>query len=108
MRTVLSKVAKRSAGPLATLLAAPLLWPLAVRAEPALPGDVTAYVTRLRDCNHWGGEDATDAARGRAIAAAVKRLRCDDAEADERTLRRRYRGDPAVPKALDRARDADS
>lgn len=69
---------------------------------------MTAYVTRLRDCNHWGGEDATDAARGRAIAAAVKRLRCDDAEADERTLRRRYRGDPAVPKALDRARDADS
>ncbi|MFD1283000.1 hypothetical protein, partial [Methylobacterium goesingense] len=75
MRTVLAKVAKGSAEPLATLLAAPLLGPLAVRAAPALPGDVTAYVTRLRDCNHWGGEDATDAARGRAIAAAVKRLR---------------------------------
>jgi hypothetical protein len=107
MRTVLAKVAKGSAGPLATLLAAPLLGPLAVRAEPALPGDVTAYVTRLRDCNHWGGEEATDAARGRAIAAAVKRLRCDAAEADGRTLRRRHRGDPAVLKALDGARDAD-
>ncbi|MCJ2081813.1 hypothetical protein [Methylobacterium sp. J-090] len=107
MRTVPAKVTKGFARPLATLLAAPLLWPQAVRTEPALPGDVTAYVTRLRDCNQWGGEDATDAARGRAIAAAVKCLRCGDAEADERTLRRHHRGNPAVLKALDRARDAD-
>lgn len=105
MRTVL---AMGFAGPLATLLAAQLLGPQAVRAEPALPGDVTAYVTRLRDCNHWGGEDATDAARGRAIAAAVKRLRCDDAGAYGQSLRRHHRGDPAVLKALDRARDADN
>ena len=101
-------LARRCAAPLVALLAAPLVAPQAVRAEPALPGDVTAYVARLRDCDQWGGEEATDAARGRALAAAVKRLHCDAAEADERALRRRYRGDPAVLKALDRARDAEN
>jgi hypothetical protein len=72
-------------------------------AAPRLPADAQAYVTRRRDCNHWGGEDTYDEARGREIAAAVKALRCDAIDADEARLRRRYGKDPAVLKAFDRA-----
>ncbi|MEH3147713.1 MAG: hypothetical protein PGN34_20750 [Methylobacterium frigidaeris] len=98
--------------PIAVLTALVLAGPLA--AEPAtppwtgakLPADVGAVATRLRGCGHWTGEDSYDAARGRAIAAAVKRLRCDALDEDEARLRRRYRRDPAALKALDAARDA--
>lgn len=72
-------------------------------AAPRLPADAQAYVTRRRGCNHWGGEDAYDEARGREIAAAAKALRCDAVDADEARLRRRYGKDPAVLKAFDRA-----
>lgn len=73
----------------------------------SLPAAVVAYLDRRRSCNHWSGEDASDAARGRQIAAAVKTLRCDAIEADETRLRRRYGRDPAVRKALDAAEHAD-
>lgn len=63
-------------------------------------------MTRRLGCNHWTGEDAYDEARGRDIAAAVKDLRCDTVDADETRLRRRFKGDLPVLKALDAARDA--
>ncbi|AWI89831.1 hypothetical protein C0214_17135 [Methylobacterium sp. DM1] len=89
--------------------------PASVRAEPAispearksLPAAVVAYLDRRRECSHWSGEEAYDAARGRQIAAAVKRLRCDDIEADETRLRQLYGRDPAVRRALDAAAHAD-
>jgi len=94
---------------LGTLL---LMQPLA--AEPVhlaeggarLPVEVQRYVTRRMGCNHWTGEDAYDEARGRDIAAAVKELRCGTIDADETRLRRRFKGDLPVLKALDAARDA--
>ncbi len=92
---------------LAILLTVPLLEPQPVRAGPDLPTDARAYVTRRMDCNHWGGEDAYDAARGREIGEAVRSLRCDTVEADGRRLRRRYRRQPDVLKTLDRTHDAD-
>ena len=92
---------------LAILLTVPLLGPQPVRAGPDLPADAKAYVTRRMGCNHWGGEDAYDAARGREIGEAVRSLRCDTVEADGRRLRRRYRRQPDVLKTLDRTHDAD-
>ena len=63
----------------ATLLVALIVahLPAPVRAEPtispaartSLPADVVAYLDRRMGCNHWSGEDAYDAARGRQIAA---------------------------------------
>ncbi|MBB2964349.1 hypothetical protein [Methylobacterium sp. R2-1] len=96
----------------ATLIVAHLLAP--VRAEPtispaartSLPADVVAYLDRRMGCNHWSGEDAYDAARGRQIAA-LRTLRCEAVEADEKRLRRRYGCNPAVLKALDAAEHAD-
>jgi hypothetical protein len=88
--------------------------PAPVRADPALtpaerkslPAEVVTYLDRHMGCNHWSGEEAYDAARGRQIAA-VKTLRCDAIEADEKRLRQRYGRDPAVRKALDAAAHAE-
>ena len=85
------------------------------RAEPArspearksLPADVLSYLDRRKGCAHWSGEEPYDAARGLQIAAAVKTLRCDDVEADETRLRKRYGSDPSVRKALDAAESTD-
>ena len=76
-------------------------------AAPKLPADAQALVTRRAACEHWGGEDAYDAARSRQIVAAVKRLRCEAIEADEARLRRRYRDDPTTLRALDPASEGD-
>jgi hypothetical protein len=89
--------------------------PAPTRADPALspaerkslPAEVVTYLDRHMGCNHWSGEEAYDAARGRQIAAAVKTLRCDAIEADEKRLRQRYGRDPAVRKALDAAAHAE-
>ena len=91
----------------AMLLAAPLLGLQPVRAGPDLPADAKAYVTRRMGCNHWGGEDAYDAARGREIGKAVRSLRCETVEADGRRLRRRYRRQPDVLKTLDQTHEGD-
>ncbi|ARO55157.1 conserved protein of unknown function; putative exported protein [Methylorubrum extorquens] len=101
----------------AALLAALILahLPAPVRADPALspaerkslPAEVVTYLDRHMGCNHWSGEEAYDAARGRQIAAAVKTLRCDAIEADAKRLRQRYGRDPAVRKALDAAAHAE-
>lgn len=76
-------------------------------AGPKLPADAAAYVARRKGCNHWGGEEAYDAARGRDIAAALTSLRCDAIDADEARLRRRYGKNPAILEAFDTA-DRDS
>ncbi|WP_238231566.1 MULTISPECIES: hypothetical protein [Methylobacterium] len=60
---------------------------------------------RRTDCHHWTGEEAYDADRGRAIAAAVKALRCDAVAADETRMRRRYGRDPEALRSLDRRPD---
>ncbi|MFJ7440143.1 hypothetical protein ACIQW5_21040 [Methylorubrum thiocyanatum] len=74
-----------------------------VGAEPKLPADAEAYVARRKGCNHWGGEEAYDAARRRDIAAALKSLRCEAIDVDEARLRRRYGKEPAVLEAFDKA-----
>ncbi len=103
-RPTARRLATQAARPVALAAALLLGGPLA--AAPKLPADAQAFVARRADCAHWVGEDAYDAGRGRQIAAAVKRLRCDAVEADEARLRRRYRDDPAILKALDPAGDA--
>lgn len=55
---------------------------------------------RRIDCDHWTGEEAYDAARGRQIERAISDLRCARIEEDEARLRARYRADPVVLKAL--------
>ena len=70
------------------------------RALARAPAPVRAFVERRDGCDHWGGEEAYDAARGREIDAAWRKLRCDRVPADEKLLRRRYARQPAILKLL--------
>ena len=54
------------------------------------PAPVRAYAARLEQCEHWAGEEAYDAGRGRQIARAQTRLRCDKLERDRGRLVRRF------------------
>jgi len=50
------------------------------------------------------GEEGYDAARRAEISAAYAKLRCATLDADEKTLKSHYGGNPALLKALDAAR----
>jgi hypothetical protein len=76
-----------------------------LRHLQTLPRDVRVHIDRQRNCNHWGGEEAYDAARAREIDAAERRLKCGTLEREERRLRRRYATSPAILKALRDNRD---
>lgn len=76
---------------------------IAPSPPPPLPPEITAFVKRLAGCNHWAGEEATDADRGAAIAQARFRLRCNTIEQDEARLRARFARSPGALEALDQA-----
>ena len=56
----------------------------------AAPIAVRDFISRRAGCNHWGGEEPYDADRAAQIAAALRKLRCDRIEADERRIKRKY------------------
>lgn len=74
------------------------------RLKQGRPAPVARLIERIVECNHWSGEDAYDAARGREIGAAVDRLHCDELEHDEAAIRKQYRADSAVGAAIDSAK----
>ncbi len=71
---------------------------------PTVQQDVRDFLQRLKDCQHWMGEEGYDAARRAEISAAYAKLRCATLDADEKTLKSHYGGNPALLKALDAAR----
>jgi hypothetical protein len=85
---------------LAAVLAYPALNEEANRALANAPREIGAYAERRAECEHWGGEEPYDKARGRQIAAAVRALRCERLEADGRVLRKKYAGRPALVRLL--------
>ncbi len=68
---------------------------LRARVEAA-PPPVAAFIERRAGCNHFWGEDPYDRERAQQIDAALRKLRCNRLDADERALRRTYRRQPAV------------
>jgi hypothetical protein len=94
------------------IILAMVLFPAMASASPAddldamaktLPHDVRAFIERKSECNHWGGEDPYDAARGKQIERAVTRLKCEALDGDEAVLKRRHAKNAAVGKALAQA-----
>ena len=79
---------------LAALLAAALAYPMfdaaTNRALAKAPREIGAYAERRAECEHWGGEEPYDKARAREIERAVRGLRCERLEADEKALLRKY------------------
>ena len=67
----------------------------------AAPADVRAFVSRARGCAHWGGEEPYDKERAATINKAVTGLKCDQLDAAEVALRRKYAGSRAAQQALD-------
>lgn len=72
---------------------------LLLAAAVALPPDVRAYVARRDACEHYAGEEAFDAARGRFLERQVKRYGCLTLDRDRRRLRGRHPA-PAVRREL--------
>jgi hypothetical protein len=77
------------------------------RAYRAAPRPVRSFLERRAGCNHWGGEEAYDAERAQQIARAVRGLRCDRLEADERRLKRQYARSRRVRWLLSATRERD-
>jgi len=58
---------------------------------------------QLADCNHFAGEfsgEPTDRARDHQIDKTMTDLRCNNVEADEKKLRKKYQGKPDMLKWL--------
>lgn len=59
----------------------------------SMPEPIRAFVARQDTCNHFAGEDAYDAARGRELEKAMARY-CNGNEQTWAKLRAQYRQDP--------------
>jgi hypothetical protein len=67
----------------------------------AAPADVKAFVMRARGCGHWAGEEPYNKERAADINKALTELKCDQLDAAEVALRRKYAGSLAAQQALD-------
>jgi hypothetical protein len=77
---------------------------LRIRIESA-PQGVATFIERRTGCQHFWGEVSGNPERDAQVHEALEELRCDDIEADERTLRKAHQGKPEVLKLLDDTTD---
>lgn len=83
--------------------AAPPAKPAASAAKPS--SDIADYAARRAGCNHWGGEEGTDAARRAEINRAMAALKCGQIDQDEAALLQRYGGQPQQLQQIRAAHD---
>ena len=77
------------------------------RELKSVPFGVRDLLERRAGCNHWGGEEGYDADRAKQIAEAARKLRCNQIEADERRIKRKYAKSRRVRWLLATTRDWD-
>ncbi len=65
------------------------------------PKDIGNYISRRDDCEHFAGEDAYDKERAQYLDQMFAELQCNTLGADEKKLRKKYHGKPAMLKWLD-------
>lgn len=70
------------------------------RATSALPADVSAFIVRRNECDHYRGEDSPDPGRRAEIDAELTRL-CTGSDRQLAGLKRKHARNPAVLRALD-------
>jgi hypothetical protein len=68
------------------------------------PADVAAFIERVVECNHWGGEEPYDKERAEQIRKAVEKARCDTLDSDEQALEQTYKGTKKVLEAIAKAK----
>lgn len=56
-----------------------------------MPPEVASLLSRIVECNHWGGEEPYDKERAREIGRAIERLRCSQLDRDETGIRDKYK-----------------
>ena len=76
-------------------MALPVDAPTMVPAEAKLPDDVAALTERIAQCEHFAGEEAYDAERGKFLREQVAASCTGNAAALAR-LRKKYAADPAT------------
>ena len=70
------------------------------------PGkDIAEYAARRAGCNHWGGEEGTDAARRDEINRHMAALKCGQIDQDEAALLHQYGGQPQQLQQIRAAHD---
>jgi hypothetical protein len=69
------------------------------------PEDVVAFIERMVECNHWGGEEPYDKERTEHIRKAVEKARCDSLDSEEQALKRKYKGNKKVLDAIGKAKE---
>ena len=70
-----------------------------------MPADVSDFIYRRVECNHWEGEEPYDAERARDIEEATLRLDCKALPQQEQYLRQQYSGEEGVLESLEKATD---
>lgn len=71
----------------------------AAHAQSSPPADVARFIAQREPCDHFRGEEAYDAARGRFLARQVRR-HCTGTDRALAKLRATYRHDAGVTKLL--------
>jgi hypothetical protein len=90
----------------------------AAAKDPALPQDVQDYIQERIGCNHLAGEDYSDPSRARSMAKELHKCGFGDLNGVpvssssivtigmvEKRLRKKYRKQPIVLRAMEEARD---
>ena len=75
------------------------------KASATALSDIAGYAARRAGCNHWGGEEGTDAARRTEINRAMTALKCGQIDQDEAALLHRYSGQPQMLQQIRAAHD---
>ena len=66
-----------------------------VLAQSTLPADVTRFVEQRDSCDHFRGEEAYDAGRGKFLEEQMRKL-CTGTDKKLKALKAKYRKNPGV------------
>ena len=69
-----------------------------------MPEDIAFFIARTAECNHWAGEEPYDKDRANYIRNAVEKAGCENLVGQEMKLREKYRGQPKLLNAIEKAK----
>src|SRR6516162_2442767 len=69
-----------------------------------MPEDIAFFIARTAECNHWAGEEPYDKDRANCIRNAVEKAGCENLVGQKMKLREKYRGQPKLLNAIEKAK----
>jgi hypothetical protein len=80
--------------------------PIGIEAlKKGQPKDVAVFISRAFNCWHFAGEEPYSEERKQEILAALDKYKCNRLASDESRLRKKYRRNSNVLKALDATKE---